>query len=295
MCVRTPMAPLMPITVVLPVLNEALNLGAALESVAFAADHLVVDSGSTDRTVEVAQEYGARTAQFVYPGRGPKKKAWTLATQHFPHEWVLFLDADERITPELGSEIERVVVENDPTIAGAYLDRELIFMGRRMRSFSPNWNMRLFRPERARVEELGLAELAGTGDNEIHEHFFVAGRATYLEPRLIHQDYRGIGHWIDRHNKYATWEAHLYARLAREPLLFDLWCLPRLEPFRRKRVLRKVWVRLPGRSPLRFFTWYVLRRGFLDGREGFYFCMLMAWYELLISLKSRELRVSRDD
>lgn len=279
----------LPLTVVLPVLNEERNLGAALDSVGFAADVLVVDSGSIDRTVELAITRGARVVTFEYDGGNHRKKAWTLATQTLPFEWVLFLDADERVTPELQHEVEHVVRENDADLSGAYLDRELLFMGRRMRSFSPNWNMRLFRPEQTQLEDLGLGHLASTGDNEIHEHFIVTGETTYLRSPLRHEDYRGIGPWIDRHNKYATWEAHLYLKLGREPLGSELLRLGALDPFKRKRVLRKIWVRLPARPALRFITWYVLRRGFLDGVEGFYFCVLMAWYELLIGLKLKEL------
>jgi len=283
-------APKLPLTVVLPVLNEQRNLGAALESVSFAQDVLVVDSGSEDETAAVAKAHGARVVTFDYDGGRQKKKAWALASQSFPFHWVLFLDADERVTADLEREIKRIVVEDDPEVSGAYVDRELIFMGRLMRSFSPNWNMRLFRPERARVEDLGLGDLAGTGDNEIHEHFVVSGATVYLPPALKHEDYRGLTPWIDRHNKYATWEAHLYSKLAGEPLVADLLRLPRLDPFRRKRVLRRLWVRLPGRPALRFVVWYVFRGGVLDGVVGFYFCVLMAWYELLISLKLRELR-----
>lgn len=280
----------LPLTVVLPVRDEEKNIGPALESASFAADVLIVDSASMDRTVELARNHGARVVTFEYDGGPVKKKAWTLATQAFPFDWVLFLDADERVTRELQAEIERVVLANDTILSGAYVDRELVFMGRRMRSFSPNWNMRLFRPERTQMEDLGLGHLADTGDNEIHEHFVVSGPTTYLRPPLKHEDYRGIAPWIDRHNKYATWEAHLYMKLAREPLMSDLFRLPRLDPFSRKRVLRKVWVRLPARPLARFITWYILRRGCLDGSQGFYFCALMAWYEFVISLKLAELR-----
>ena len=243
-----------------------------------------------DQTVELAGSHGARVVTFEYDGGHQRKKAWTLATQAFPFDWVLFLDADERITPALQTEIQRVVLENDPEVSGVYVDRELLFMGRRMRSFSPNWNMRLFRPERTKMEDLGLGHLAATGDNEIHEHFVVSGVTRYLQPPLKHEDYRGIAHWIDRHNKYATWEAHLYLNLASEPFFPELLRILGLDPFKRKRVLRRIWVRLPARPAVRFFTWYILRRGFMDGLEGFYFCVLMAWYELLIGLKLNELR-----
>jgi hypothetical protein len=106
---------------------------------------------------------------------------------------------------------------------------------------------------------------------------------------LLHDDYRGLTAWLERHNEYATWEAHLYRKFRSEPLGVGPLGFLRLDPFRRKRVLRRVWVRLPFRPTLRFLVWYLARRGFLDGREGFIFCVLMSYYEFIISAKLREL------
>jgi hypothetical protein len=172
---------------------------------------------------------------------------------------------------------------------GWYLDRELVFMGRSLRCFRPNWNMRLFRAGRGRFEDLELHDLPGTGDNEIHEHVVVDGATGYLRTPLLHDDYRGLTAWLDRHNRYATWEAHLYLKFRAEPVGVGPLGFLRLDPFARKRALRRLWVRLPLRTPLRFLVWYVGRRGFLDGRAGFAFCVLMSYYEYIIGAKLREL------
>jgi glycosyltransferase involved in cell wall biosynthesis len=275
------------LTVILPVRNEEANIGAALESVAWADELIVVDSHSVDATAQVAEAAGAKVVQFEYDGSGPKKKRWALENVAVESPWILMLDADERVTPELRAEIEQAVDRGDR--AGYYLDRELWFMGRRMRSFRPNWNMRLFRAGAARMEDLELESVPGTGDNEIHEHFTVDGSVGYLRAPLLHDDYRGLSAWIDRHNRYATWEAHLYRKFRSEPIGASPLQLLRLDAFKRKRVLRRIWVRLPFRPALRFVVWYVLRRGFLDGREGYVFCRFMAWYEFLIGAKLREL------
>ena len=100
--------------------------------------------------------------------------------------------------------------------------------------------------------------------------------------------------WIDHHNRYATWEAHLYLKFQGEPIGISPAHFLRLDPFSRKRALRRVWVRLPFRPYLRFVVWYFFRRGILDGWQGYVFCLLMAWYELLIGLKIDELRKSRE-
>jgi len=275
------------VTVVLPVLNEEENLPGALASVAWADQVVVVDSGSTDRTVELARDAGADVVRFNYPGHGPKKKNWALDHLRFRNEWVLLLDADERVIPQLRDEIEAAV--RNSSADGYCIDRDFVFMGRSLRCFRPNWNLRLFKHRLGRFEDLGLTDLPGTGDNEIHEHVVLEGRLGFLDNALLHDDDRGLTAWLDRHNRYATWEAHLYHRFRHEPIGVGPIGLLRLDPFRRKRVLRRIWVRLPMRPVLRFLVWYVLRRGFLGGRPGFTFCALMAFYELTITTKMREL------
>jgi glycosyltransferase involved in cell wall biosynthesis len=275
------------VTVILPVLNEEENLPAAIASITWADQVVVVDSGSIDRTVEIALEAGVEVAQFDYTGHGPKKKNWALQHLEFRNEWVLLLDADERVTPQLGDEIEAAI--RNASVDGYCIDREFVFMGRPLRCFRPNWNLRLFKHRLGRIEDLGLTDIPGTGDNEIHEHVVLDGQLGFLDNALLHDDDRGLTAWLDRHNKYATWEAHLYRRFRQEPIGVGPLGFLRLDPFRRKRVLRRAWVRLPMRPILRFLVWYVLRRGFLDGRAGFTFCALMAYYELTITTKMHEL------
>lgn len=277
----------LPVTVVMPVKAEADNIGAALESVAWANHVVVVDSGSTDGTVEAAEAAGAEVIQFDYAAAGMKKKRWVLRHLDFDDPWLFFLDADERVTRKLREEIAEAIRDRD--VVGWYVDRELIFMGRSLRAFRPNWNLRLLRTGRAELEDFGLDLLSGTGDNEIHEHFHVSGATGRLSSPLLHDDYRGIGAWVRRHETYATWEAALYARLAEEPLGWSLVGSLKRDPVHRNRMLRRAWVRLPGKPVLRFLIWYVIRGGFRDGFPGFIYCALLGWYELVISLKRREL------
>jgi len=276
-----------PVTVVLPVRNEEQNLPDALRSVEWAERLIVVDSGSTDRTQDLARDAGAEVVEFEYRPGGPKKKSWALSNLDFRTEWVLLLDADERVPPQLRTEIEAAIARGDHV--GYHVDRELVFMGRSLRCFRPNWNLRLFRAGCGRIEDLELHDVPGTGDNEIHEHVVVDGSSGYLRTPLLHDDYRGISAWLDRHNRYATWEAHLYRKFRAEPVGVGPLGLLRLDAFQRKRALRRLWVRLPFRTPLRFFVWYFGRRGFLDGRAGFSYCVLMSYYEYIIGAKLREL------
>jgi glycosyltransferase involved in cell wall biosynthesis len=276
-----------PLTVVVFTLNEEKNLPDALASVRWADTVFVVDSHSSDRTADIAVAAGAKVVQFDYTGRGPKKMEWSLRNLPFDHEWIFLLDADERVTPELRAEIVEAIKAGQAD--GYCVDREFHFLGREVRCFRPNWNLRLFKHRLGRFEDLGLNDLPGTGDIEVHEHVVLSGRMGFLRNPLLHDDDRGLTPWLTRHNRYATWEAHLYRRFRQEPIGVGPLGFLRLDALRRKRVLRRVWVRLPGRPLLRFLIWYIARRGFLDGVAGLYFCLLMAFYELTISAKLFEL------
>lgn len=279
-----------PVTVVIFTLNEEKNLPDALASVRWADAVIVVDSHSTDRTADIAVAAGAKVVQFDYSGHGPKKMEWSLRNLQFDHDWVFLLDADERVTPQLQVEIAEAIEHEKAD--GYCVDREFHFLGSEVRCFRPNWNLRLFKHRLGRFEDLGLNDLPGTGDIEVHEHVVLSGRMGFLHHPLLHDDDRGLTAWLDRHNRYATWEAHLYRQFRQEPVGAGPLGFLRLDALRRKRVLRRIWVRLPGRPLLRFLIWYIARRGFLDGLQGFYFCVLMAYYELMISAKLYELKAS---
>lgn len=276
------------VTVVMPVKNERSNIAAAIGSVNWAQRVVVVDSQSQDGTAEIAASLGADVVQFSFDGGGPKKKRWSLRNLDFRTPYVLFLDADERVTPSLRDEIIAAVRRGDAD--GWYIDREFRFLGRELRSFRPNWNLRLFRPELARLEEFNLEDLPETGDNEIHEHFLLDGKTAFLRAPLLHDDYRGIGPWILRHERYATWEAAVYDRYERErrPSMRTLLLRHTHDPVQRNRELRRLWVRLPAKPLLRFLLWYLGKGGVRDGYPGLVYCVLMGWYELVIGLKRRE-------
>ncbi len=273
-----------PISVLMPVRNEELNIEAALQSVGWADEVWVVDSYSSDRTVEIARESGATVVQFDYSSHGPKKKNWALQHLPFRNEWVLILDADERVTPAIRREICQSIQTDRAD--GYFVDREYIFLGRSLQCFRPNWNLRLFKHRLGRYERLAT-NAPNTGDNEVHEHVLLDGRAAYLQSPLLHEDLRPIRAWVDNHNRYSDWEAQVYHQFMREPV--ELLRLIRSEGVWRRRALKRIWVRIPFRPLGRFLAFYVLRRGFLDGREGFLYSVLMAYYEFLIGIKAREL------
>lgn len=286
----------LPLSVILPVKNEERNLAACLDSVAWADEVWVVDSHSTDGTEALARARGARVAQFDYAGGFPKKKNWALMTLPFAHEWVLLLDADERVTPELAEEI-RSILRGDPAQAadGYYVNRKLIFLGRWIRhcGWYPSWNMRLFKHRLGRYEKLEAEDVENAGDVEVHEHVVLQGRAAYLRHDLLHEDFKSIYHFIERHNRYSNWDARVYANLASGVALGNSIGASLFgAPLERKRFLKRMWARFPLRPLFRFVWMYIVKRGFLDGRAGLIFCTLMTMHEAVISAKMYEERLN---
>jgi glycosyltransferase involved in cell wall biosynthesis len=278
-----------PVSILIPALNEAGNIAACLESARFADERIVVDSGSRDGTRETALACGAQVLDFKWDGQFPKKKNWALANVPWRNEWVFILDADERITPALAGEIGRVVAS--PDADGYYVNRRFWFLNGWLRhcGYYPSWNLRLFRHRLGRYEQLPEVEETGSGDNEVHEHVILDGRAGRLREEMEHYAFPTVEAWVEKHNRYSNWEAALLNSRRGGPLAAGASLDPALA---RKRRLKHMARRLPCRPALRFLYHFVLRAGFLDGRRGYVFCRLMAFYELLSSAKAAELRRS---
>ena len=272
------------VSVLVPVKNEEANIAACLESLRWADEIFVVDSQSTDNTVKLAEAAGARVVQFQYQG-GEKKRNWSLANLPFRNAWVLIVDADEQVPPELAAEIQESVNRPDGP-DGYYLNRRLIFLGRWIRhaGWYPSWNLRLFRHRLGRYENMASLP-AGGYDNEVHQHVILQGRVGYLKNDMIHCDRKSLFHFIERHNQYSEWDSAIYLELRRQPLFQRD---PLHGAVRRKRMLKRLWVRLPFRHILRFFYMYVLRAGFRDGTAGWNFCLLNSMHEYHIGLKMKE-------
>jgi glycosyltransferase involved in cell wall biosynthesis len=278
----TPDSPSAPVTVIVCTLNEALNLPGCLASLGWAEQVIVVDGGSTDSTTAVAEGLGAEVVSHEWAGYSLQKN-WALNSLPIRHEWVLFLDADERVPVELGREISAIVRDDARSPAGYYVARRLIFMGRWLKRcfWYPDYNLRLFRRTAGRFES-----------RLVHETVVVDGEVGYLANDLIHDDQRDLAAYISRLNRYSSLEAREIHHLRsgrRQSEFTPAW---RGTWGQRRRALKeRVWYRVPLRPLVRFVWTMVVKRGFLDGREGLNFTVLACINDWQADAKVYELTV----
>jgi glycosyltransferase involved in cell wall biosynthesis len=287
---RPPNAGKAPVSVIVPVKNEAENLRRCLPALDWADEVFIVDSQSTDQTKEVATEFGANVVQFHFDGTYPKKKNWALNHLSFRNEWVLIIDADELVLPALGREIASRITRDEAD--GFFLNSNYYFLGRLIRHCGYNscWNLRLFKHRLGRYERMPDCTGGRTGDNEVHEHVELNGRICRLDNVLEHHAYPTIATWVEKHNRYAIWEAAVSERFLREPIPKNIG---KVQGFKRR--LKKIAWRIPMRPVARFVYAYFLRLGFLDGKPGLVFCGLLAFYDFLASANRFEQQIARDN
>jgi glycosyltransferase involved in cell wall biosynthesis len=266
------------LTVVAPVRNEARNLPACLSSIPAGVRVLVVDSASTDETADIARAAGAEVLQFQWPGGFPKKRNWVLQTHAFETPWVLFLDADERMTPPFVAELDIALGRTD--VVGYWLNYRNYFMGTVLRHGDPQRKLALFRVGAGAYERID-DERWSSLDMEVHEHPILQGRVGEIAAAMDHEDYRGLHKHLARHNDYSSWEARRHQALAREPAA---WAGLTARQKVKYRNLSRWWY-----APAYFLFTYVLRLGFLDGRAGLGFAWLKFVYLTEVRLKIIEL------
>lgn len=258
-------------------LNEEINIEACLRSLAWCDDVVVLDSCSGDQTREIAERLGARVVTRAFDNWSAHQN-WAVSHIDFRNPWVLYLDADERCSPELAAEVQACATEQAPQSAFR-LRRKDVFMGRWLKhaQLYPTWLVRLFRPARIRYERL------------VNPVAVVDGSIEALQGHIIHYPFsHGIAHWIGRHNRYSDMEAVEALKVSRRdaPTLASIWVS---DPNERRRALKDLFFRLPARPLVKFLYYYLWRRGFLDGRAGLTYSTLQAIYEYMIACKTQEL------
>ena len=271
------------IAVIILTFNEEDHVGPAIESVqGWAREIFVVDSFSTDETVNAALEYadhGVRVVQHAFENYSSQWN-WALTNLPISADWTLKLDADERVPDDFKAEVLDVLQDADPELAGFYFQRRMIFMNKALR-FGGNVSYDL------RMWKTGSAQFDG---RQINEHAMVDGATHSLKCLVDHHDTKSITEWWEKHNRYSSLEALSMIDEAQ----FDV-IKPRFlgSPDERMKWLRRMYWGHPFRflSALGLFLYhYVLKLGFLDGTRGFQVAFLRATYFYLTDLKLIEYR-----
>lgn len=283
---RDESAATVPVSVMVFTLNEAANLPRCLASLRWCSDVIVVDSFSADDTQAICASHGARFFQNRFEGFGTQRN-WALDHARPLHHWILILDADERVPPELAAELGEIASTDLPDFAAYQVRRRFHMWGRWLRhsSLYPTWVVRFIRAGRVRYEDRGHAETQT-----------VQGRIGDLRHDLIDENLKGIDEWFERQNRYASKDARFefQSRMsgirARDLLSRDALV--------RRAAIKRFAARLPARGLIYFLYSYVWRRGFLDGRDGFVFCRMRALYQTQVAIKvfdlERQAKASTD-
>jgi glycosyltransferase involved in cell wall biosynthesis len=278
-----------PVSILIPVKNEAGNLPRCLDALSWADEIFVVDSRSTDPTCEISATRGAKLVQFEFNGTWPKKKNWALDSLPFQHEWVFIVDADEVLPPGTENEVRKIVSDPEHPLDGYWINRRFMFMGQWLRhAYYPNWNLRLFRHRLGRYEKLTDLDTA-SGDNEVHEHVIVRGQTGKLRSEMDHYAFPSIDVFVEKHNRYSNWEA----RVATDTGLKESRRALQSRRVGLRRSLKEFSQGLPFRPLLRFLYVYIWQKGFLDGAAGYHFARLHGFYEYLCVVKTQELKQQR--
>ncbi|MDC0832671.1 glycosyltransferase family 2 protein [Geitlerinema sp. CS-897] len=266
--------------------NEEIDIADCIESALLSDDVVVVDSLSSDRTVDIARRYPVRVEQHRFESHG-KQRTWMLRSIPTKYEWVYILEADERMTPELFEECcqtirDRETRSEDDDVVGYYVAERVIFMDRWIRRSTqyPRYQLRLFCKEKVWFDDYGHTE------REVCD-----GKTGFLKETYPHYTSgKGLSRWIEKHNRYSTDEAietlrqlH-YGNVRWHELFFGR------SEVERRRALKDLSLRLPFRPLVRFVYMYFVLGGLFDGHAGFAWCTLQAFYEYLILLKVDELK-----
>jgi glycosyltransferase involved in cell wall biosynthesis len=259
--------------------NEELDIAACIESAMLSDDIIVVDSCSSDRTVEIASSYPVRVVQHAFESHG-RQRTWMLENIPPKHEWVYILEADERMTPELFAECNQALLNQ--SYIGYYVAERVMFMNTWIRRSTqyPRYQLRLFRHGKVWFTDYGHTE------REVCD-----GATSFLKETYPHYTCsKGLSRWLEKHNRYSTDEAKetLHQLENGEIRWWDLFFGQ--SEVERRRALKDLSLRLPARPLLRFIYMYFFLGGCLDGRAGLAWCSLQTFYEYFILLKIWEMK-----
>lgn len=269
------------LTIAIPVKNEERNLKECLASIGtdFAKKIVIIDSGSTDNTHQIAKEWGTEFVNFIWNGKFPKKRNWFLRNYTPSTKWVMFIDADEYLTNDFKKEMREKLSSEDKT--GYWLSYTIFFLGKRLVGGYPLRKLALFKTglgEYEQIDENNWSHL----DMEVHEHPMIEGNIGVIYSKIDHQDFRGVSHYVIKHNEYASWEAARFLKVSSKEMKAKWTWKQHLK----YRLMRSILI-----GPAYFFGSFILLGGFRDGVRGLAFAILKMSYFTQVYCKIKESKI----
>jgi glycosyltransferase involved in cell wall biosynthesis len=267
----------LPVSAVIFTKNESRNIAECIASLSAFNEILVVDSGSSDGTQKIARDLGANVINFEWNGLYPKKRQWSLQSLSYANPWILFVDADERVTSNLVLELQEFMHLYSSKFSAASIPIDYYFAGKKLSFGQKPRKIVLLRLGKASFPEIDDLGADGMGELEGHYQPAVNGRIKKFTNAISHNDSDPISSWMIRHINYAKWEAHLLLNHSAKS-----------EVERLKGPTAAALHKLPFR-PLSFFIYsYIFKFGFLDGKAGFDYAFAKSWYYWLSDVIARE-------
>jgi len=273
---------LLDLTIVIPVKNEEVNLPKCLKAIGkdLARNIVVLDSGSTDRTKEIAHQFDVELIDFFWNGMFPKKRNWYLRNHEIDTKWVLFLDADEYLTDSFKVELRSALAKNDKQ--GYWLSYSVYFLGKKLKGGYPLRKLALFQVNSGEYEQIDEVRWSNL-DMEVHEHPIVRGKLGVIKSKIDHQDFRGTSNFVTKHNEYASWEAGRFLKACTHSGS-ENWTIKQKIKYR---LMKSIFI-----IPAFFFGSYILYQGFRDGARGFAHAILRMSYYTQVYCKIQENKLS---
>jgi len=270
---------MIPATIVIATKNEENNIRDAIISSRGFYEVVVVDSNSTDGTVSLSNSLGARVINFTWDTRLPKKREWILRNIDFKTDWILFLDADERLTADLYQELSEFFRNEEKEYSAGQFKMKFIFMGKALKFGHRIRTIKLLRLDSCEYPQVEDTSFPGMGEMEGHFQAIINGKLKKFSSPLLEADNDNLSDWFQRHIRYAEWDSTIMSN-----------------PSIRSQVLRyktkgsRLFYQLPYRSVNFFLYSFFFKAGFLDGRRGFNFALSYAWYFWLCELLKKDLK-----
>lgn len=267
------------LTIAIPVKNEEKNLPTCLAAIGkdFARHIVIIDSGSTDRTQEIAHEHGIDVINFDWNGMFPKKRNWYLRNHTPQTKWVMFIDADEFLTEKFKLELRDALRKDDNV--GYWLRYTIYFLGKPLKGGYFLHKLALFQVgagEYERIDEESWSKL----DMEVHEHPVLNGKIGTIKSKIDHRDFRGVSYYVTKHDDYSSWEAARFLKMSNDTKTRERWS--------RVQRIKYGLMRSPALGPAFFFGSFFLMGGFRDGARGFAFAILKMAYFIQVYCKIQE-------